>query len=136
MGIGYYYTCKCKDAEALYLGEGMLSPAVCRETWEKMAGGDYGQRFQKLTEKYPDSGLDCENVIYVCDCGHWEVDTKKTLYKLGDGDHRWVESKVAAIYYHKCPECGKRMRQADEQDVLKCPKCREIIKTMPGIIWD
>lgn len=76
-------------------------------------------------------------MIYVCQCDHWEVDTKKSFYKQGDENHRWTESKVAALFYHKCPECGKRMHQADEWDVLTCPECGEIIDGLePSLIWD
>ena len=39
--------------------------------------------------------------------------SKKSIYKRGDENHCRVERRIVALYYHKCPDCGKRMRQAD-----------------------
>ena len=138
MGIGYTYKCKCKSPEPICLGVGMGYPLLCQETWEEMASGKYGASAQRYTEKYPNGGLDCEYQLYTCGCGHWEVDTKKTMYERGGPDHSDKRCNLVHLFFHVCPECGKRMGIANPKNAnLTCQKCGETMTDFfPSVRWD
>lgn len=87
MGTGYTYTCGCKDSQPLMVGSGKLAPKLCAETWTDMQNGKYGEMWKRAVTVHPNGGLDCSYEIYVCDCGHWERDYRRTLWQNGDRNH-------------------------------------------------
>ncbi|MBQ9663232.1 MAG: hypothetical protein IJV40_08800 [Oscillospiraceae bacterium] len=141
MGTGYTYKCGCKDPSPIMLGRGMLYANICRETWNDILNGEYGPGWARAARMHPEGGLDCENTLYLCECGHWEVDTRKTMWEKGNADHsksNLPRNRALKKSRHKCPECGGRMRVAKlEEDTLRCPVCSEVMTDlMPTIKWD
>ena len=141
MGTGYTYTCGCKAPQPLMIGAGKQTPKLCADTWSDMMKGKYGEMWKRAVTMHPDGGLDCSYEIYVCDCGHWERDTRRTLWQNGDKNHcksRLPRNRAIKPCYHICPKCGKRMRIADfENDLLTCPECGEEMRDFkPAIMWD
>ena len=119
--------------EPILLGVGMGYPLLCEETWEDMSGGKYGENVLRIVKKYPRGGVDCEYQLYVCDCGRWENDTKKTISESGEQEHGKKH-----IFYHLCPVCRRRMRAVPPSKAkLVCPKCGEpMTDFFPEIRWD
>ena len=141
MGTGTIYSCGCRAPKPLMTGAGKLTPRICTATWEDMKTGKYGENWKRAVTMHPNGGLDCDYVIHVCDCGHWEQNTKKTLWEKGNKSHcksRLPRNRCVKRYYHLCPTCGKRMRIANlEKDCLKCPDCHQAMTDFkPYIKWD
>lgn len=138
MGIGYTYKCKCSSPDPILIGTGMGYPILCEETWRDMSDGKYGENVRRIVKKYPRGGVDCEYKLYVCACGRWEVDTKKTVYEYGGPDHSGNARNIVYVFFHTCPECGRRMRVAPPRRAkLICPKCGEpMTDILPEIRWD
>ena len=133
MGLGYTYKCKCTSPEPILLGVGMGYPLLCEETRKEMSDGKYGENVQQIVKKYPRGGVDCEYMLYICACGRWENDTKKTINESVN-----QEGSKKHIFYHLCPDCGKRMRAVPPNKAkLVCPKCGEAMTDIqPEIRWD
>ena len=141
MGTGYIYTCGCEAPQPVMIGAGRLTPNLCADTWSDMLAGKYGDSWKRAVTMNPQGGLDCRQEIYLCDCGHWESDIRKTLWKNGDTSHcksRLSRNKAVKTFYHMCPKCGKRMRIAHiDEDCLICPICGEEMQNIsPEIKWD
>ena len=133
MGLGYTYKCKCTSPEPILLGVGMGYPLLCEETRKEMSDGKYGENVQQIVKKYPRGGVDCEYRLYICACGRWENDTKKTINESVN-----QEGSKKHIFYHLCPDCGKLMRAVPPNKAkLVCPKCGEAMTDIqPEIRWD
>ena len=87
------------------------TPKLCADTWSDMMKGKYGENWKRAVTMHPEGGLDCSYEIYVCDCGHWERDTRRTLWQNGDKNHckiRLPRNRAIKPCYHVCPDCGKR----------------------------
>ena len=138
MGIGYTYKCNCTSPDPILIGIGMDYPLLCTKTWADMSAGKYGENVRRIVKKYPHGGIDCEYMLYVCVCGHWENDIKKTIYEYGGRDHSGTAQGIAYVFFHKCPDCGKRMRVVPPSRAkLICPKCgEEMTDIQPAIRWD
>ena len=141
MGTGYTYHCGCKDPSPIMLGRGKLYSNICRETWDDILNGEYGPSWARAARMHPDGGLDCEYNLYLCDCGHWEVDTRKTMWEKGFSDRsksNLPRNRAVKKSLHRCPECAGRMRIANpEEDQLTCPVCgEEMTDLKPTIKWD
>lgn len=77
MGYGHSYKCEnCGRRDNIILGVGMLYPLQCERTKEAAIEGKFGKTLQQATNDYPDGFMDCEKIIYACNCGGWKAEER------------------------------------------------------------
>lgn len=166
MGSGYIFTCQnCGEKNQVLLGCGYLFSLEYEKTIKEIARGEYGEEMAQIVNNEPFTAVDAENYLYFCrHCGHWETAPGLSLYCPDDlqrylekpfGDKtvkEWghipyvmngeLEKKfhVRKRYYHKCSECGNRMKKATGKKLpsLRCPTCNGqcAVDTADFILWD
>ena len=163
MGEGHEIKCKnCGNEYAVTTGIGIAFPIVYEETVERIRDGEYGEELKDLFLSKPYLAVNCENDLFVCDCGHWVTEENLDIYEPIEEELKRKRESAGAIHgyvmwedlkedyklirhhVHVCPECGKEMKRIKRPDYyvrtygLKCPECGT--KNKAGyetrILWD
>ena len=162
MGDGIGIKCrKCGAEYLVFTGVGMMYPSECAETLKKIRSGEYGDELQKLFLNDPDLAVDCEQDLFVCECGHWITEKNLDVYEPADDSvrnrHANKEEPIIAFkdalkrdfrlvkhHVHACEKCGREMKLIKNADSyarrygLTCPECGAKNKAEPFnmILWD
>ena len=164
MGKGFSFRCKnCQKEYSVLLGYGFGYPREYKSRIDEIASGKYGKEMQSMLEDNPYLAVNAGTVLYVCNnCAYWETGKDLSLYSPKDTETvlktKYGEKTVEELgyipyvmewdlkddyhivkrYYHRCPECGKRMKKFFDPDTvnLKCPKCGLINEPIDEMRWD
>lgn len=162
MGAVYKKTCiKCGFEFNTHTGGGFLFPLVYKETVQKAKDGELGKELQNFFSEHADGAVDVNYVVLCCEeCCHLNNDMDLTMYipktkkPTMNAHGRWsvampfegahyVDLSDLEEYYtefakypHKCEKCGGKMKKIDDDEKLKCPKCKVPLKTESVYLWD
>lgn len=148
MGWGHTYKCKnCGKSGELFLGVGARYPTVCKRAKEAAVRGKLGRGLLHAALEYPDGNVDCEKILYACDCGGWTVTQRLDYFIAEDAVIQsrpyasWEQLGATPIYRyrHMCPKCRKKMHPYPEKDIrkLNCPVCGgKLVFHLGEIMWD
>lgn len=164
MGYGYRYLCKkCRTKYGMRLGVGVDFQKVYAQIVKRIKLGLYGEEWKELYLSRKFVAVNVEKNLYVCEgCGNWKTQFILDLYVPKDPDalkhetygtkalEEWgfvpfasahelsKDFKLLKSYYHKCPQCNRRMRKALKKDfeALPCPSCQRKNTYEKSILWD
>lgn len=158
MGTGYNYKCKkCGCEFTMLLGSGFLGYESCEKAKDEILSGELGEEWKTAYSSTSRPAICREKAVFICDCcGHWLRDDLTVLYAPDDIEsvEEIFEGKEPPYFWFRgeedglfrivkqtekiCPECGKTMRRANENDFAKlpCPECGEPNAAAAGILWD
>ncbi|MBR2991272.1 MAG: hypothetical protein IKF51_07435 [Solobacterium sp.] len=142
MGYGYMFNCrKCGYQAEGYEGFGFLFPAEYRSVQQRAREGLYGEELQKYLMQHPETQVNAENIVVVCeDCGHLESVPELSVYLPKDSSGSSTEdiAYLTAMdlqerytlfreYQHRCERCGaectKQIRNTRNTAVRYAEKC-------------
>lgn len=151
MGSGSVFRCKsCGKEKMVFLGTGFTYPLICIKAKNDALNGKYGKGMRRAVQEHPKGAMDCEELVYVCDCGAWKVEPMLAYYEIKDKNCGFdgyyfrfedEETPPALLYArrHLCPKCRRKMRVAAEEEIkrLRCPECGGELETdEKQILWD
>lgn len=149
MGLTTTYTCtRCGKSIDVVLGVGMMYPNLCKRVKEDARSGKLGKKLQKVVMQHPEGHMDCETIVYVCDCGAWKTAARNDYYIVhnqafdeDDNYSSWTEIGGTVLYEtkHLCPKCRRKMHPLPEEKLeqLTCPDCGGKLKSPDRIVlWD
>lgn len=150
MGVGSEFVCKNCGKEFVALGRcGVNYSQYYQQVVEEIKAGKYGKQWQETLNSRPTVVANVEEYIYICSsCNHWEVSPCLSLYaprtgrldESGDMENTVPYAltpnyHIIRRYYHKCPQCGRRMKRVSEFSEIPCPRCGTMCQGVP-LLWD
>lgn len=155
MGGSISFICNhCRYLKNICTGVGFLFPQKYEEVVKDIKEGKYGEKWRDLFLNTPNAAVNAGLEAYYCpNCGKWKSDYNLSLYIPKDSDEQDLTEtslpnyvcpwelpdkwRMFRLFIHKCPDCGKRMRYARQNDSPACPKCGQRGTFGPGtILWD
>lgn len=142
-------------------GVGFLFPVEYKKAVEKAKAGKLGKKIKLFFEEHADGAIDASYVTLCCDeCGFLKSGMYLTMYvpKNGmqppKGKKMWsipcpgegidyVDNSDLETYYvefmrypHKCGKCRGKMHIVQQEEELKCLKCKAKMEEDKFILWD
>jgi len=129
VGYGDYYICRnCSYFGPEYVDTSNKRFSKDPDLRKQILSGSYGDRPKELIISSPDAEYQLKGFLYLCrNCGEMSSESG-VIIKAGNKElYRPAKN---------CRICGKKMKEINSGENVKCPKCGKTLIIEDSRLWD